>query len=409
MKKEQIVKYSILLPTYNKLEYLKYTIKSVLDSNYQNFELVISNDFSTDGTEEYLSTLNDKRLKIIKPPIKLTQTKNYEFLLTFARGEWVTIIGDDDGLLPLFFEKLDKIIEDFKDINLIHTKPSMYYWENVEDWYGQRVCNYENFFEKAKIKNSKLSLILALSGLAGRTELPMIYTSGVVKMDLIKKIKSKSSNFFFHSIIPDYYSMVCLMYETDKYLKINEPLFWVGTSHKSTGRGTKIYENHPVVEKYDFINNNLELSTNISSKLHMIGLSSIYFFECILKHPYITPFWKNNLIKYLVFASSKIQFYNILKKYKYRIKIDISKENFETELYQQLKKDNLNRFLFYLTKKFLLVCYFVKNFINNFFRIKKFISKKLFKKHVILVSNNREKFKNFIECNNYIEKKLKKN
>ena len=131
MNKEQIVKYSVLLPTYNKLEYLKYTIKSVLDSNYQNFELVISNDFSTDGTEEYLSTLNDKRVKIIKPPFKLTQTKNYEFLLTFARGEWVTIIGDDDGLLPFFFEKLDKIIEDFKDINLIHTKPSMYYWENV--------------------------------------------------------------------------------------------------------------------------------------------------------------------------------------------------------------------------------------------------------------------------------------
>ena len=36
MNKEQIVKYSVLLPTYNKLEYLKYTIKSVLDSNYQN-------------------------------------------------------------------------------------------------------------------------------------------------------------------------------------------------------------------------------------------------------------------------------------------------------------------------------------------------------------------------------------
>ena len=169
--------------------------------------------------------------------------------------------------------------------------------------------------------------------------------------------------------------MVCLMYETDKYLKINEPLFWVGTSRKSTGRGTKIYENPSVLEKYDFINNDLELSTNISSKLHMIGLSSIYFFECILKHPYISQFWKNNLIKYLVFASSKIQFYSILKKYNYRIKIDISKENFEIEHDQQLKKNNLNKFLLYLTKNFLLVCYLIKNTINNFFRIKNFYRK----------------------------------
>ena len=402
-------KYSVLIPTYNKAEYLQYSIESVLNSDYQDFELIVSNDFSDDNTENLLSNIKDRRFKKINPPIKLSQAKNYEFLLTQASGEWITILGDDDGILPYFFETLDKYINKFQQVELIHTKPSMYYWENVEDLYGERVCIYENFFEKAKIRNSKLSLLLALSGLANRTELPMIYTSGIVKMDLIKKIKSKSSNFFFHSIIPDYYSMVCLMYETDKYLKINEPLFWVGTSRKSTGRGIKIYETHPVIGKYDFINNNLELSTNISSKLHMIGLSSIYFFECILKHPYIPPFWKNNLIKYLVFASSKILFYNRLKKYKYRIKIDISKENFETVLHQQLKKDNLNKFLFYLTKKFLLVCHLVKNIINNFIRIKKFISKKFFKKHVILVSKNREKFKNFIECNNYLEDKLKKN
>ena len=62
------------------------------------------------------------------------------------------------------------------------------------------------------------------------------------------------------------------------------------------------------------------------------------------------PILENNLIKYLVFASSKIQFYSILKKYNYRIKIDISKENFEIEHDQQLKKNNLNKFLLYLTK-----------------------------------------------------------
>ena len=98
---KDIIKYSVLLPiTHN---YLKFTIESVLRNDYENFELIISNDFSTDGTEEYLSTINDKRVKIIKPPVKLTQTKNYEFMLNFAVGEWVTILGDDDGLLPFFF------------------------------------------------------------------------------------------------------------------------------------------------------------------------------------------------------------------------------------------------------------------------------------------------------------------
>ena len=47
-------------------------------------------------------------------------------------------------------------------------------------------------------------------------------------MDLVKKLK-KSGN-FFHSVIPDYYSMIALLYETDKYLEIKQPIFWVGTS-----------------------------------------------------------------------------------------------------------------------------------------------------------------------------------
>ena len=47
-------KYSILIPTYNKAEYLQYSIKSVLNSDYQDFELIVSNDFSDDY---YLETL----------------------------------------------------------------------------------------------------------------------------------------------------------------------------------------------------------------------------------------------------------------------------------------------------------------------------------------------------------------
>ena len=40
--------------------------------------------------------------------------------------------------------------------------------------------------------------------------------------------------------------MIALLYETDKYLEIKQPIFWVGTSKKSTGRGTKIYEDKKI-------------------------------------------------------------------------------------------------------------------------------------------------------------------
>ena len=122
------IKYSLLLPTFNKAKYLEQTIKSILATNYKNFELIISDDYSNDGTQELLARVKDKRVKILQPPTKLTQTKNYEFLLNQASGDWVTIIGDDDGILPLFFEKFDQLLEKYNDIQLIHTKPAIYYW-----------------------------------------------------------------------------------------------------------------------------------------------------------------------------------------------------------------------------------------------------------------------------------------
>lgn len=401
------IKYSILLPTFNKCEYLYHTIKSVLNSNYHDFELLVSDDHSTDLTSEILSKFDDKRLKIIKPPIKLTQTKNYEFLLTKANGKWVTILGDDDGLQPYFFETLDKYINKYRDIELIHSKPAFYYWDNIEDIYGTRVCDYQNFFRKEKIKNSKLSLLFALVGLRQRTSLPMIYTTGVVKIDLVKKIKIRSNNFFFHSVIPDYYSMIALLFETKKYLSINEPLFWVGSSSKSAGRGVKIYNDvNKSVKKFDFINENLEVSKNISTKLHQIGISSIYFYECVLKHPYISKNWKNSLIKYLVYASSEVIFENLRKNKPETIKIKISNKEFLDEILEELEKNNLSLNLYKFFKIMIYLIFKIKKINIFLLRFVEYIFKLISNNYLILVSHDRKKFPDFNICNNYIKKKL---
>lgn len=401
------IKYSLLLPTYNKVRYLEQTINSILVTDYKNFELIISNDYSNDGTQELLTKIKDERVKILQPPIKLTQTKNYEFLLNQAAGEWVTIIGDDDGILPFFFEKFDQLIEKYNDIELIHTKPAIYYWEDVEDLYGPRVCDYQNFFNKPSINSSKLSLLMALCGLKDRTKLPMIYTTGLVKMKLINQIKLKSKNFFFHSLIPDYYSMIALLFETKKYLQVNEPLFWTGVSKFSTGRGMLIYdETKNNFDDHDFINKNLRLSNLISKKLHNIGLSSIYFFECVLNHPYIGNFWRSSFIKYLVLSSSVINFNFLNKNLKSRIKNNISKKSFYEEIENELKTNDLSSLVFFIIHRFLIFINFFYNILKLFIKFKNYALKKISKKNIVIVSKNRDKYKSFNVCNNYIKHQI---
>ncbi len=407
MKKNNI-KYSILIPTYNKCEYLKFTLETILENKNSNFEVIISNDYSTDDTENLLMSIKDERVKILKPPIKLTQAKNYEFLLNLANGEWVTILGDDDGILPNFFSTLDQLIEKYPKNEIFKFKRAIYYWENVSDMYGNRVVFYENLARKEKLKNSKINLFLSICGLKSAQDLPMIYTSGVIKNNLINRIKGKSKNFFFHSVIPDYYSMIALTLESKKYIFSETPIFWVGVSSKSTGRKRNIYfdkfKNHHKKISEININYNLGLSGEISKILHKLGLQSAYLFEAVLKHPYKNNFWINRFVRSLVY-SSLICNYIELRKKPNRMKVKLKRGIFLKAILKEIKIHKLSHILIIL---FTLVFYFTKPLIGMVKKIYVYlekISKNYFskKKPMILVSNDRNKFKNFVEINRYLK------
>ena len=104
---DNLIKYSILIPTRNGIKYLPFCIKSILSQDYINFELIVSDNHSTDGTWQYLKSIHDNRVKIIKPVHSLSMTDHFEWLLSHAGGEWIILLGDDDGLQPYFFELSD--------------------------------------------------------------------------------------------------------------------------------------------------------------------------------------------------------------------------------------------------------------------------------------------------------------
>ena len=401
------VKYSILIPTFNKCEYLNYTLKSILQNDYEDFEVIVSNDHSTDGTNELLLKIKDPRVKIIKPPFKLTQAKNYEYLLNFANGEWITILGDDDGILPHFFQTSDKLIKSHPNFEIFKFKRAIYYWEDVSDLYGDRVIFFEDLKRREKVKNSRLNLIFSLYNLKTAQDLPMIYTSGIVKKSLVQKIKKKSKNFFFHSVVPDYYSMIALVMESKQYIFSETPIFWVGVSKKSTGRKRNIYfdkNRKQHIGEID-INQNLDLSGKVSKILHKLGFQSIYLFEAIIKHPYKDKFWSGKFIRSLVYSGAIYNYILLLRKPE-RIKLKLKKGLFIKVIYKEIKKYKLNRFFIFSLFGFL---YVFTPFFKILNKILIFIEKKtkflfFYEKPKILVSKNRHNFSDFIKVNNFLKK-----
>jgi len=87
---------SVCIPAYNNASYIKETIDSILNQTYQNIELVVVDDNSTDNTYEIVSNIQDKRVKVYKNEKNLGMSGNWNRCLELVTGDFVKLICADD-------------------------------------------------------------------------------------------------------------------------------------------------------------------------------------------------------------------------------------------------------------------------------------------------------------------------
>lgn len=99
---------SICIPTYNGREHLKECIDSVRAQTFQNFEVVICDDQSSDGTLDFARELaqGDERFRFIQNPRRFGLVGNWNNCVAVSRGEWIKFVFQDDLLLPLCLERM---------------------------------------------------------------------------------------------------------------------------------------------------------------------------------------------------------------------------------------------------------------------------------------------------------------
>jgi glycosyltransferase involved in cell wall biosynthesis len=104
-------KVSVLVPTYNYARYLPEAIESVLEQDFQDFELLISDDCSTDGSREVIAryAAKDSRIRFQIHPTNLGMVRNWNWCLSEARGEYVKFLFADDKLASR--EALGKLLQ----------------------------------------------------------------------------------------------------------------------------------------------------------------------------------------------------------------------------------------------------------------------------------------------------------
>ena len=96
---------SVIMAAYNAEKTIERAIRSVLSQSYQNFELIVVNDCSTDRTAALVEAFQDERIRLINHPVNRGVSKTRHRGVKEAKGEWIAILDSDDVWMR---EKLEK-------------------------------------------------------------------------------------------------------------------------------------------------------------------------------------------------------------------------------------------------------------------------------------------------------------
>ena len=114
---------SIILPSYNGSRYLREAIESCLIQTYQNWELILVDDCSTDSTPEIIAEYarRDRRIRSIRHEVNKKLPAALNTGHAAARGEYLTWTSDDNRWLPSAIEEMFRFLEEHPTVGVVYT------------------------------------------------------------------------------------------------------------------------------------------------------------------------------------------------------------------------------------------------------------------------------------------------
>ena len=145
LREKELPKVSVGLLAYNRAVTLRQAIDSVLNQNYANIELIISDDASTDKTREICEEFSckDERVKYIRNEYNHGPTANFIEVLNNASGEFFMWLSDDDWLDSSYISECVKTLLKDNGLSSVAGK-TMYYRQDNSFYEGRKINHLQN-------------------------------------------------------------------------------------------------------------------------------------------------------------------------------------------------------------------------------------------------------------------------
>ncbi|MNK41042.1 putative glycosyltransferase EpsJ [compost metagenome] len=143
--------FSVVIPLYNKQNYIAGTLQSVLAQTFTDFEIIIINDVSTDNSLAVAQKFSDSRIKIIKHPLNKGLSASRNTGIKNAEASFVAFLDADDIWKPQFLEKIHELTLSFPNADLFGTKYEEIYHDKVIEFPLQIETGIINDFFKKEL------------------------------------------------------------------------------------------------------------------------------------------------------------------------------------------------------------------------------------------------------------------
>jgi glycosyltransferase involved in cell wall biosynthesis len=115
------VQVSVCIPTYNGERFVADAVRSILQQTLTDFELLVVDDGSTDGTVGVVQGFTDPRLRMLQNPQRLGIPGNWNRCLALAQGEYLCLFHQDDVMLPENLERKVRMLAGDDTLNFVHS------------------------------------------------------------------------------------------------------------------------------------------------------------------------------------------------------------------------------------------------------------------------------------------------
>lgn len=230
------MQFSVVIPTRNRAALLPCAIASVLAQTHGEFELIISNNDSSDGTQSVIDAVSDPRVRPLRTERALSMVDHWNWVVGHAKGEWVLYLCDDDALAPDALAVLGAVIRGEPSARIIRYAQETYYYDDGIDAEGNALKFRTPRPRGWVIRDSAARLRRVLGLISG--DMPKVLNSAV-RRDLIDGIRADFGR-LFQPWAPDYGAGVLMLSRSPSFVDLRTPLLIWGKNRQSYGSGAEV-------------------------------------------------------------------------------------------------------------------------------------------------------------------------